>query len=166
MKTPFFKTFLMFAVAVFASAAIAQQYKWVDKNGRTQYGDVPPPGVKAAPLRGPPAPSAPAEAAAEKDAAKDGKAARKGPLTPAEQDAEFRKRQKEQAESADKAEKERAQVEAKRANCEQSQAYLRSLESGARVASTNAAGERVIMEDAQRANEIARVQRVISETCK
>src|SRR5258708_34542345 len=96
MKTPFFKTFLMFAVAVFASAAIAQQYKWVDKNGRTQYGDVPPPGVKAAPLRGPPAPSAPAEAAAEKDAAKDGKARRKGPPTPARQDADFRKRQKEQ----------------------------------------------------------------------
>ncbi len=156
----------MFAVAVFATAALAQQYKWVDKNGRTQYGDVPPAGVKATPLRGPPAPSAPPEATAEKGASKDGKAARKGPLTPAEQDAEFRKRQKEQAESADKAEKERAQVEAKRANCEQSQAYLRSLESGARVASTNAAGERVMMEDAQRASEIARVQRVIGETCK
>src|SRR5258708_22476334 len=96
MKTPFFKTFLMFAVAIFATAAIAQQYKWVDKNGRTQYGDIPPPGVKATPLRGPPAPSSPPEAAAEKGASQDGKAASKGPLTTAEREAEVRKRQKEQ----------------------------------------------------------------------
>src|SRR5262245_45448311 len=82
-----------------AGLAFAQQYKWVDQNGRTQYGDNPPPGVKATPLRGPSAaPSAPAAAS--------GGAASKGParqLTPAEQEAAFRDRQKEAQKASDKA---------------------------------------------------------------
>ncbi|MGH8724443.1 MAG: DUF4124 domain-containing protein, partial [Burkholderiales bacterium] len=39
------RLFAFLAVALFAAAATAQQYKWIDQDGRVRYGDVPPPGV-------------------------------------------------------------------------------------------------------------------------
>ncbi|HXM83700.1 MAG TPA: DUF4124 domain-containing protein [Burkholderiales bacterium] len=147
---------LLFAVSLaFAAAATAQQYKWVDQDGKVRYGDTPPPGVQATPLKPPAgAPAAPAPAA-KKDAAKD--------LSP---EAAFRKRQQERQEGEEKSAKERADAESKRVNCEQSQASLRTLQSGARVATTNAAGERIFIDDEERAKEIERTQRAVNEWCK
>lgn len=147
---------LVFAAAcAFAAAAAAQQYKWVDKDGRVRYGDTPPPGVKATPLKPPPAAAAPPRAAAAK---KDGKA-----LTPEQS---FQKRQKEAQESEQKAAKERADADARRSNCEQAQTTLRTLQSGQRVSTTNAAGERVFIDDEQRAKEIERAQKSVGEWCR
>jgi hypothetical protein len=76
---------IIFGLGVlFASAAAAQQYKWVDQNGKTQYGDVPPPGVQAQRLKPPPAGTAPAPAPAAKKGDK--------PLSP---EAAYRKRQED-----------------------------------------------------------------------
>ena len=47
-----FAAFLMLLAC--SGLALAQQYKWVDADGKVRYGDVPPPGVKATPLRPPP----------------------------------------------------------------------------------------------------------------
>jgi len=48
----------------FAATALAQQYKWVDQDGKVRYGDTPPPGVQATRLKPPvSAPAAPAPAA-------------------------------------------------------------------------------------------------------
>ena len=55
---------------LFSATAMAQQYKWVDQNGKVQYGDVPPPGVKAQRLKPPAGGSAPAPSAAAKKAEK------------------------------------------------------------------------------------------------
>jgi hypothetical protein len=141
---------LLFSVGMaFATAAIAQQYKWVDANGKVQYGDTPPPGVQATRLKPPPA-GASAPAAAPK-------------VNP---EAAFRNRQQERQKSDEKAAKERADAEAKRVNCEASQASLRGLQSGQRISSTNAAGERVFIDDAERAKEIERTQRAVNEWCK
>ncbi len=49
---------LMLAVLAFVGVANAQQFGWVDKNGKVQYGDVPPPGVKATPMKAPAGPPA------------------------------------------------------------------------------------------------------------
>ena len=38
-------------LALAFGVAQAQGYRWVDKDGKVRYGDVPPPGVKATPLR-------------------------------------------------------------------------------------------------------------------
>src|SRR3954471_13976803 len=101
------KRFLAFLVALaFSGVAAAQAYKWVDKDGKVRYGDTPPPGVKATPLKiqsGPKPPPAPAPSA---DAAKKDGAAKKDekPLTPEQA---FQKRQKERQEADQKAEKER-----------------------------------------------------------
>jgi len=150
------KTIVLVLSLAFASAVFAQQYKWVDRDGKVQYGDVPPPGVKATPLKPPPpgVSSTPAPAA-QKDAKKD--------LSP---EAAFRKRQLEGKEQEEKAAKERAEADSKRTNCENAQASLRTLQSGQRVSTTNAAGERVFIDDAQRAKEIERAQRLVSDWCK
>lgn len=150
------KRALLFLVVLgFAAGASAQQFRWIDKDGRVQYGDTPPPGVKATRLKPPPAGSAPAPAAAGK---KDEK-----PLSP---EAAYRKRQQEREEAEKKAAQEAKDAEAKRVNCTAAQAQVRQIQSGQRITSTNAAGERVYIDDAQRAQELERAQRGVSEWCK
>lgn len=146
---------LLAAASCFAVAAAAQQYKWVDKDGKTRYGDVPPAGVKATPLKPPPSAAAPA---AKGPAGKDTKE-----LSP---EAAFRKRQQEQKEREEKEAKERAEGDQKRVNCESAQANLRQLQSGARIATVNKVGEREFIDDAQRAKEIERAQKSVSDWCK
>ena len=156
------RALFLIASLLVASAAAAQQYKWTDNKGRVQYGDVPPPGVRPIPMRSytPPASPAP-EAAAKKD---DAKAAKKGPLTPAEQEAEFRARQQD----AEKARQKQAQAdqaaEGKRENCSRAQEMARSLEGG-RVSRTDSKGERYYLEDNQVAAEKAKAQQAIREWC-
>ncbi len=138
-----------------AFGVMAQQYKWVDKDGKVQYGDTPPPGVKATPLKPPPGPSQASPAAAKKDGEKA--------LSP---EAAFRKRQQEAKEKEEKTGKERAEAETKRANCDGAQVTLRQLQSGVRMSTMNAAGERVFIDDQQRAKEMERAQRAVNEWCK
>ena len=146
------------AALAFAAAASAQTYKWVDKDGKVRYGDTPPPGVKATPIRGPSGPAAqPPAADSKKGASKD------KPLSP---EAAFRKRQDEQKQAEEKAGKERAEADARRHNCEMARANLRQLESGQRISTTNAAGERVFIEDNERAAQTQRAQKAVSEWCK
>jgi hypothetical protein len=138
-----------------APLAVAQQYKWVDQNGRTQYGDVPPPGVKATPMRG--APAAPATAAPD--------AASKAPGKPQDPDAAFRQRQLDAQKAAEKSAAEQNELTARKENCSRAQAYLRTLESGARISSTDKDGERVYLEDDQRASETAKARQSIQQLC-
>lgn len=139
-----------------AALAHAQQYKWVDQNGRTQYGDMPPPGVKATPLRPPTGPTSPPAA----------KGAAKAPLTPAEQELEFRRRQKEREAAATKDAQAKQAAEAEKLNCENARQTLRTLESGQRITRTNASGERYFLDDAQIAQETARAREAVSSWCK
>ena len=151
------RTLVLVVVMGFTAGAFAQQFKWTDKDGRTQYGDVPPPGVKATRLKPPSggasAPAAPAAAAKKGDK----------PLTP---EAAFQKRQRESRDQEDKAAKERAEAETRRANCEAAQASLRQIQSGQRMATMNAQGERVFLDDDARAKEAERAQRAVTEQCK
>jgi hypothetical protein len=156
------KRLLLSAVAcAFATVAVAQQYKWTDKDGRTQYGDNPPPGVNATRIKGPagpaPAPAASAPKSGSKDVGKDGK-----PLTPEQA---FRKRQQEREEAEKKDAEKQAQAEVRRKNCESAQASLRQLESGQRIGQVNAQGERVFMEDDQRAKATQNAQKAVSDWC-
>jgi type IV secretory pathway VirB10-like protein len=157
------KRALFFALAmVFAATSFAQQYKWVDKNGRTQYGDTPPPGVKATPLKGP---AARASSPEPSPAAKDAKGAPKGPLTAAQQDAEFRKRQQDAEKAREKEAKAGEETQTKSANCAASREQLVAMESGQRIARTDAQGERYYMDDAQREGELARARKNVQQWC-
>lgn len=150
------KRFVVIVAALaFSAAAAAQTYKWVDQDGKVRYGDTPPPGVKATPLRPPPGPiSSPSPAS------QDGK--KDKPLTP---EAAFQKRQMERSEAEQKAAKEKDDAERKRANCESAQSRLRLLQSGARVATVDAQGERVFISDEERARDLERTQKAVNEAC-
>ncbi|MGH8747401.1 MAG: DUF4124 domain-containing protein [Burkholderiales bacterium] len=150
--------------AAVVGTAYGQAYRWVDENGHVGYGDTPPPGVKVTPLRvTAPAPS-PASTEATQ-AAKGGKEANKGPLTPAEQDLEFRRRMKEAQDAAAKADKERQAAEAKKVNCENARQSLQTLDSGQRIARVDSNGERYFISDAERTEDTARAHEAVSQWC-
>lgn len=151
---------LILLMALGAIAAQAQIKCWNDANGKRVCGDTPPPGAKVSTIRGTSASAAPvSKDAAKKDAKKS------GPLTPAEQEQEYRKRKEEDQKTAAKAEQERKLKTAKQQNCEQAKDSLRTLESGIRIARTNPSGERYYLDDAQIAKEIETARQAVQASC-
>lgn len=151
-----------------ASLAHAQ-YLWVDAKGVKQFSDQPPPpsvplkNILKAP-RGQQSAETMAAQAALTDKAAEGaaaadkpapeSAARKGPPSVAEREADYVKRQKEKAEQDKKTAEEKANKAVLARNCELTRANRRTLESGGRIATTGANGERTYLDDSQRAAEI------------
>ena len=149
--------FAAFAFLVACSGpALAQQYKWVDPDGKVRYGDVPPPGVKAQRMR-PPA-SGPSSPSPSTSAATKGEK----PLSP---EAAYRKRQEDAQKERDKGAQAEQEASAKRENCTRAQESLRTLESGQRIARTDSKGERYYLEDAQIAQETSRARQLVKENC-
>jgi uncharacterized protein DUF4124 len=159
------RALVLIAGLMFAGAAAAQ-YKWVDKDGKVQYGDVPPAGVNAAPMRRKTPPQttySQPEASDKKDGDKKDNA-KKGPLTTAEKDAEFRKRQKEAEQDRQKQAKAEQEAADKRENCARAQESMRGLESG-RVARTDSKGETYYLDDAQLKQESVRSRQLVRDWC-
>ncbi len=145
------------------------QWKWRDKNGQTQYSDLPPPSGIAesdilqrptAAQRG--APVAAGAAGAASGAASGAALAPKG--SDPELEAKRRKAEQEVA-AKKKAEDEKVAI-AKADNCLRAKAQMRTLDSGIRIARTNDKGEREFMDDAARAAEAKRTQDIIASDCK
>jgi len=154
------KPWIFLLALALAGAAHAQQFKWVDKDGKTRYGDNPPAGVKATALGAPASGAAPAAPAA---GAKD---AKKGPLTPAEREQDYRNRQREAKKASEKADQEMQAQAAKKDDCERATEYLRTLESGQRIARTDASGERYFLDENQIAQETVKARRSAQQACK
>jgi hypothetical protein len=159
------KPWIFLLALAFAGAAQAQLYKWTDKDGKTRYGDTPPPGVKAtvmgAPASGPG--SGEASAATSGPASTD---AKKGPMTPAEREQDYRKRQQDAKKDREKEEQDRKDKEAKQQDCVANKEYLMTLESGQRISRTKPTGERYYMEDDQRAQEIAKTKQALQNCAR
>ncbi len=156
---------MFLALLLAAGHAGAQMYKWIDKDGKVRYSDTPPPGAKTSQVRAPASGAVPADPAKDAKDAKGAKGAKKGPLTPAEQEQDYRKRQAEAQKEAAKAEQERGEKAAKQENCERSREALRTLESGQRMARTDAKGERYFLDDAQIAQEVAKARQSMQQSC-
>lgn len=158
------KILLILALSMAAGAAQAQIKCW-NEGGKRVCGDAPPPGAKVTTLRGPASGQAePVPAAAAKDGAK--KAEKKGPLTPAEQEQEYRKRQDESAKASAKVAEEQRNAEAKKANCAQARQALVELESGLRISRINpTTGERYFLEESQIAQEAGKAREAIRTAC-
>ena len=157
------KRWLWIALAsVAAGTAHAQAYKWVDQDGHVGYGDAPPSGAtKVTPLKGiapPPAPEPGAQA-------NNAKGANRGPLTPAQQELEFRRRMKEAQDAAAKADREKKAAEEKKANCDNARQSLQTLESGQRIMRVDSKGERYFISDEQRAQDTARAREAVGQWC-
>lgn len=153
MKSP-----LIFALCVMSTVAAvsvqAQTYQWKDKNGRTVISDTPPPGSAKPSQISDAAPAAPAATPTE------------APKTFAEKDMEFRKRQQEAKDKAEKEAKEQAAAAEKRENCERARRNLAALESSQPLASIDENGQRKSMDNGMRQQEIERARQFITETCK
>jgi Domain of unknown function (DUF4124) len=142
------------AVAIAGTAAHAQTYQYKDSRGRTVISDTPPP-ASAQGSRTVGGTTADAAAAKAADA----------PKTTAEKEMDFRKRQQEAREKADKDAKEQAAAAQKRENCERARMQASALESGRRMLVPDGKGGETLMDDSARSAEIERAQRVISEAC-
>jgi hypothetical protein len=149
------KILLFLAFSVAAGAAQAQIKCW-NQDGKRVCGDAPPPGAKVTTLQSPSAPASPAPAA---------KDAKKGPLTPAEQEQEYRKKQAESQKAAEKQAAENKSAETKRYNCAQAREALTTYESGQRVMRVRPDGERYFLDDAQIAQELAKTRQIVKDDC-
>lgn len=140
-------------LVLLSGMAHGQLLKCVDRSGKVEYTSACPPGTRQEQtgIRSSPASAAPA--ATQKSLA--------------EREAEFRKRQTEQQEAQAKQEKSAAASQQMQRACEDARAYLKSLQSGNRIARTDPkTGERVFLEDKDYAAETASAQRLVETNCK
>ena len=151
------KAAIAFLILLAPFAAQGQLLKCTGKDGRVEYATQCPPGTQ--------------EQQTGIKSTREGPSS-SGAASPqqksiAEREAEFRKRQMEAQDGRQKDEKKAAEDQERRANCEQAQTYLKSLQVGNRIARIDPkSGERVFLEDPDRPAEVARAQRAVDSNCK
>jgi type IV secretory pathway VirB10-like protein len=161
---------LVGAVLLFSSPLAQAQWKWKDKNGQVHVSDLPPPRDVADKdvLQRPTATTrtivvAPSAAASAAPAAAAPVAPPKAAL-----DTELDKRRK--AAEAEKTAQANAEEEKlagqRRENCARAKSHAAALESGLRMARTNEKGEREILDDKARADEMRRTREIIAADCR
>lgn len=147
------------------NAVYAETYQWKDSTGQTVISDTPPPSnAKSRRAIGAPQPAVISEKPAEKPA--DGAKSPEGPKTTAEKDLEFKKRQQEAKEKADKQAKEAAADAEKNDNCERAKRNLTALENNQPMVTLDDKGQRKYMDTTQREQELEQARRIIAESCK
>jgi hypothetical protein len=142
---------LPFLILLLPLLAHAEIVKWVDDKGEVHYSDQPPATAKTPKtlnIKNQPGASAPAQKSL------------------ADQELEFRKRQMEAEDAAKKAAEDKKQAEIAQQNCASARANLKMLQDGVRMTKYNEKGERVFLDDADRAKAIAEAQRAVSDWCK
>ena len=152
------KTILTLVFLALPLSAYGQLLKCVSKGGKVEYAQSCPEGTTEQKLRsglspGSPPASSPSPAPAQKSLA--------------ERDADFKKRQIEQQEAAQKDARKATEMAQRREDCEVAQSYLKSIESGQRLQRTDPrTGERVFLEDAEREAEANRARSRMADACK
>ena len=164
------------ACACLVSTGVAAQWQWIEKDGSKVFSDRPPPfdtpeknilrqpggmRTKAPAVTDTPAPVSTDGADAT---AKPGLAAPK--VSGVDKELEEKKKQTEAAETARKKAEETKQAKARTDNCARARQGKTTLDSGVRIAQTNAQGERIIMDDTARAAEAKRMDGIIATDCK
>ncbi len=154
---------LLLAGCVLAAfSSNAEVYRWVDKDGKVQYSDKPPPeeaakaGVKTVDTK-PPATTGAKPPAAVKESWQ-------------EKELEFKKRrlaaEQKQAQEAEKAQANEQAAEEKKARCTKAKWRLKDLQDPSPVFSRDEKGERVYLQDKDREAEIARTKEDIAKLCE
>lgn len=141
-------------LTVTSSLTMAQTYQWKDGNGRTVISDTPPPGAARQPR------------SIESSRSPESQQPTEAQKSMADKEMDFKQRQQEAREKADKERKESAANAEKNENCQRARQQLVALESGQRISSTDVNGERRYMEDAERQRETERTRKFLAETCK
>lgn len=159
-----------------ATGAMAQ-WQWIEKDGSKVFSDRPPPldipeknilkqpgGMRAKAAE----PAAPA-ASASTDAPAATNAAPVLAVPKAsgvDKELEAKKKQAEAAEETRKKAEDAKQAKLRADNCVRAKQGKSTIDSGVRIAQTNAQGERIIMDDAARAAEGKRIDAIIASDCK
>lgn len=161
------------------SFSASAQWQWIDKDGHKVYSDRAPPSdiLEKNILKRPGNYKPPVVPAGDAAAGTDGAASAPqaaAPLVPAsgpktgglDKELEAKKKQAQEAAAAKKKAAEEQVTKAKIENCARAKQAKTTFESGVRVGRTNASGEREIMDDAARAEELKRVQGIMAKDCK
>ena len=164
---------LALASSSFALTAVAQ-WQWIDMDGHRVFSDRAPPtdipakNILKQPHRG----NAAAQATgAASDAAPGQAPTASTPAKPPsketkETELEAKKKQAEAQEAAKKKTEEESLAKTKAENCERSKNGLATLQTGVKIITTNANGEREVMDDAARTVETKRLEGIIQSECK
>ena len=163
MKSPI-QLFVALAVMLATATVAAQVYKWVDKDGKVQYSDTPPPpsAAKADAKRLNTGTNSSAPAAST---AAESPAAANAPKSLQERSKEADKRRNDEADKAKKDEQAQKIAQQNEGRCKEATRYKSDLDSGRPITRNNDKGERAFVSDEERAAEIARVKIIIAESC-
>ncbi|MDM0047260.1 DUF4124 domain-containing protein [Variovorax dokdonensis] len=153
------------------------QWRWTDKDGRTIFSDTAPPadipekniqqrGRQPAPQAVPPSVAGAPNGAAPAAPVGTPPAPGANTKSAADKELEEKVRKAEEAEKAQKEAEARKVAQAKAENCDRARQSKATYDSGIRIARVNSQGEREILDDAARAQELQRIQQVISTDCK
>jgi hypothetical protein len=168
----------LFALAVAPATA---QWKWRDASGQITVSDLPPPkGIpdkdvleRPAPPSvrrpAPPTPTTPpgVAAAAAPASAASAAAAGAGPgRTALEAEVDARRRAAERDAAARTKAEEKRLAEQRAENCARARSQIAALESGQRIARFNDKGEREVLDDDARAQELRRAREVAAADCR
>ena len=163
---------LLVSFAATAPALCFAQWQWIDKDGRKVYSDQSPPADIPAKnvLKQPGLRTSPAAMAAEPVAAAGSQPAKPAASAPKlsgkEKELEDKKKQAEAVEAEKKKASEEQVAKLRAENCERAKRSKASFDSGARIARTNAKGEKEYLDDATRASEAKRLEGIIANDCK
>ncbi len=168
-----------FSVLALATTTALAQWQWVEKDGRKIFSDRAPPAEiqdkdilkrPAGAPRGaaPPALTPETAGLARPVTAASAPGLRASAPKPTGKDAELeaKKKKADDDEAAKKKAEEDKASKIKADNCERAKTGLATLQSGVRMSSVNAKGEREVYDDAKRGAEIKRTQEVIDASCK
>ena len=145
------RAFFLIFLSISTLTAFAAMYRWVDKEGKTHYSDLPPTDVPAKAVD-----AKPATGSGNPSAIKSYQ----------EKDQEFRKRRIEEQEVEKKQKTELANTQAKQKNCTDAKSRLALLQAGGRIGKTNEKGERAFLSDQDRESETREAEKSVSEWCK
>jgi hypothetical protein len=144
-----------------------QQWKWRDASGAIQYSDRPPPaGTPDSAILSRPS-NARAQVTRAPDATSAASAAASGASKPGDPELDARRKKAEEEKAAQKkAEDEKAAAQ-RADDCLRARSYQRSLQDGMRIVRTNpSTGEREVLDDKARADEMRRAQESIQSNCR
>jgi hypothetical protein len=161
-------TLLALALLWAWAAPASAQWKWRDKDGQINASDRPPPrDTPEKDILGRPAADARRSAHSAAAPASGASAAAAAPLlTPLDRELQARKRSAEQEQAA-AAKAEEQRLAAQRAeNCRSARGQRAALESGQRIARINDKGEREVLDDKARADEMRRAREVMASDCR
>ncbi len=176
MKT--IRTLLVATLAGLSFAASAQ-WLWIDKDGHKVFSDRSPPpdilekNILKRPGGPKPVVAAPADGTTDADAA-PAAADATAPAAPVsgaknagvDKELEAKRKQAKEAEEAKRKVADEQYKKERAESCTRAKGAKTTYDLGGRIARTNAAGEREVLDDTARAQEVKRVQAIIDKDCK